>query len=512
MKKTRLLLPFFVFGFLFTSCSKDDDITEEPIVEIEEPVEEAEEEADTRNLEVEEFIYAGMNEIYLYKADVPTLADGYFSTELEWRNFLDGFDSPLDLYEGLQTSMDGFSFMTENYVALENNFAGKATTNGMQLGLFLFGNNEILAIVNYVLPNTPAEEKGIKRGVAFTEVNGKRMTLSNYQGLLAAQNYTITIAEIKGSSIYATEETVTLNKVEYNTNPVYITKTMDVDGRKVGYLMYNSFTANYDEQLNNAFAELQTAGITDLVLDLRYNGGGSVASAVGLAGMITGQYKDQVFLKQQWNEKYQNAWPAESYINRFKDNITLDRQLESERDVLLNSLGLNKVYVLTTDRTASASELIINGLDPYIDVVQIGTTTTGKFQASVTLYDSPNFGREGANENHTYAIQPLVYKSTNKDGVSDYVEGIDPDIEVEEDPGNMGVLGDKNEPLLKAALNQIAGIAQDQDEIAMAKRASFNFKLVGESGMNEPGYQRMYIEELPDALKQHLKEKRTKKD
>ena len=390
--------------------------------------------------------------------------------------------------------------MTPDYAALENSFAGKSTTNGMQLALYGYGNNEVLAVVNYVLPNTSAEEQGVTRGNAFTKIDGQQMTVNNYQKLMAANSYTITLAELKDNSIYQTEETLTLSKIEYDINPVYILKTFNVDGGKVGYLMYNSFTANFDEQLNNAFAELQGKGITDLILDLRYNGGGSVASAVGLAGMITGQFKDQIFLKQQWNEKYQNAWDDESYIDRFSDKITLDRNKDTEREVLLNSLNLSKVYVLTTERTASASELIINGLDPYITVVQIGTPTTGKFQASVTLYDSPNFGRNGANKNHTYAIQPLVYKSANRDGVSDYITGLKPTIEVEEDLNNMGVLGDKEETLLKAALNAIEGKTQDQEKTALTKRASQKFKFIRESGMKDLDYQRMYIEKIPDFI------------
>ncbi len=501
MKKTSLLLPFFVFTFLFTSCSKDEEINEETEVEVEEGEGTEEPEEDIRNLEIEEFIYAGMNEIYLYKADVPELGDNYFSTDKERRDFLDSFDSPEDLYDGIQSPDDRFSFLTSNYVALENSFAGKSTTNGMQLALLLYGDNNILAVVNYVLPNTSAEAEGIKRGDAFTTIDGQQMNLSNYQSLMGSSTYTITLADLRDNTIYPTEETVTLTKAEYNTNPVYITKTLDVEGTKVGYLMYNSFTADYDEQLNNAFAELQGQGISELVLDLRYNGGGSVASAVGLAGMITGQFKEQIFLKQQWNEKYQNAWSAESYIDRFSDKITLDRNTSNQREVLLNSLGLNKVYILTTNRTASASELVINGLDPYIDVVQVGTTTTGKFQASVTLYDSPNFGRSGANENHTYAIQPLVYKSANADGVSDYVDGLDPDIEVEEDLNNMGTLGDENELLLQAALNDIANNPQNEDAAAMAKKASRKFKFIGETGMNELDYQRMYIDKLPETFK-----------
>ena len=109
-------------------------------------------------------------------------------------------------------------------------------------------------------------------------------------------------------------------------------------------------------------------------------------------------------------------------------------------------------------RTASASELLINGLEPYINVVQIGERTTGKFQASTTLYDSEDFGRRGANPNHTYAIQPMIFKTLNANGKTDYHDGLNPDIELIEDIENLGIIGDLNEPLLQAALNDIQGI------------------------------------------------------
>ena len=115
----------------------------------------------------------------------------------------------------------------------------------------------------------------------------------------------------------------------------------------------------------------------------------------------------EIYTTEQWNSELQAAFFADNpefLINRFVNN---------DDGASLNSLNLSKVYILTTGSSASASELVINSLDPYINVIQIGTTTTGKYQASITVYDSDNLGREGANPNHTYAMQPLVLKSLN---------------------------------------------------------------------------------------------------
>ena len=100
--------------------------------------------------------------------------------------------------------------------------------------------------------------------------------------------------------------------------------------------------------------------------------------------------------------------------------------------------------------------MVINSLRPYI--IQIGDVTAGKYQASTTLYDSHDFRRRGANITHTYAIQPLIYKSLNVEGVTDYFNGLTPDIILKENVTNLGVLGEETEPLLARAISHINGI------------------------------------------------------
>ena len=137
----------------------------------------------------------------------------------------------------------------------------------------------------------------------------------------------------------------------------------------------------------------------------------------------------------------------------------------------LNSLNLDRVFILATRSSASASELVINSLDPYINVVHIGTNTSGKYQASRTVYDSEDFGRDGADPTHTYAMQPLVYKTININGVTDYFNGLTPDIELGEQFTNMGVLGDIDEPLLAEAISQIIATGKSSN----AKSNNLNF-------------------------------------
>jgi hypothetical protein len=154
------------------------------------------------------------------------------------------------------------------------------------------GNNvDVIGYVRYIQTNSDASNKAVKRGYFFDAINGQQLTIHNYQDLLGNENYTMNFADLESDGSFTSNgKSVDLTKSEYHENPVYITKTFDIDGKKIGYLMYNSFTSNYDQQLNAAFGQLKAEGATDLVLDLRYNGGGSVRTATYLAGMITGQF------------------------------------------------------------------------------------------------------------------------------------------------------------------------------------------------------------------------------
>jgi C-terminal processing protease CtpA/Prc len=125
--------------------------------------------------------------------------------------------------------------------------------------------------------------------------------------------------------------------------------------------------------------------------------------------------------------------------------------------VALQGLGLNRVYILTSGRSASASELLINGLSPHINVVQIGTATYGKNVGSITIYDYIDNSGNERNPNHTYAMQPIVLRIANSDNYADYTNGLEPDIELRESFSTYGILGDVNEPLFAAALNHISG-------------------------------------------------------
>lgn len=430
---------------------------------------------------IKDFIWKGMNIFYVYKSDAPDLGDDRFSTNLEYQEFLSSISSPIDFFYSLLADQDRFSFIVSDFVALEQSFDGISLSNGMEFGLVRFsGTQTVFGYVRYVVPGSPADSAGLERGVIFNRIDGVVFTPeTDFNGLLSQPSYSIGLAELQGENLVRLDQEVSLNKIQLTENPIHEHKILDVQGQKVGYLMYNNFRTSFNSELNSVFAGFSAEGITDLVLDLRYNSGGSIETAKDLSSMITGQFNGQIFAKQLFNENFET------------EDLIFDNQIST--DEAINSLNLTRVYILTTSSSASASELVINALNPYIDVVQIGTTTAGKFEGSVTLYDSSDFRRRNASLDHTFAIQPLILKTANKDGFTGFFDGLDPDIEQSEQFSNLGVLGDPQETLLNLALREISpGFERPSSQQREALHPSTI--IVGESKMNSPAFQRMYVD------------------
>lgn len=445
-------------------------------------------------LEVKDFIWKGLNLYYLWQADEPNLADNRFAMQSDLNGFLEGYETPELLFEDLLVARttDRFSVIFNDYTVLEGLLQGTAKSNGVDYGLrYKPGSTtEIYGWVRYILPNSDASSKNIQRGSIFYAVNGTPLTSNNYRDLLNLENYTLNLANYNAGNIMPNGETVELSKATYTENPVFQSNVVEIEDKKIGYLMYNGFYSGFENQLNQAFGQLKSQGITHLVLDLRYNSGGSVDTATRLASMITGQFNTEIFAKQHWNAKveaYYNDTNPSALVNRFTNVIN--------NGSLINSLNLTKVYIISSGSTASASELVINGLKPYINVVQIGTTTVGKNVGSVTLYDSPTFGKEDKNPNHKYAMQPIVLRITDKNGFGDYVNGLEPTIEQAEDLANLGVIGDQNEPLFNTAINYILNNGRLGQPFTEDKKLNFNdSKSIRKFG------DEMYLDKLPEGF------------
>ncbi|SDR98246.1 C-terminal processing protease CtpA/Prc, contains a PDZ domain [Polaribacter sp. KT25b] len=470
---------------LFSSCEKEKAYSIETTI----------------NDDINYFIWEGLNNYYLWQKDVPNLSDDKFSNLNDLYINFKGYSSPEAVFESLlNRPEDRFSWIVNDYVALENSFQGINLSNGMEFGLVEYKNNsnKIFGYVRYVIENSDAATNGISRGMIFNYINDSQLTYDNYEALLFSNttNYTVGFANYNDGNPIFNNNTISLSKVELQENPVAIIKVFTEGSNKIGYLLYNQFASNYDGQLNAVFANLKSENITELIIDLRYNGGGSVSTATYLGSMVTGQFNGELYSQEVWNDKVMKKYSSDGFLNNFTNKI---RNTDENGTVILeesiNSLHLNKVYFITSYSTASASELVINSLSSYIDVELVGKTTRGKQVGSITIYDSDNSQRNGSNlnPNHTYAMQPLVLEISNKDN-QNYPEGIIPGktlsgIELGEDYNNLGVLGERSDPLLNKTIEYIT----TDSKTSTKTKNLFEFNEFFNSKLATPAKDNMFI-------------------
>ncbi|MDG1941724.1 MAG: S41 family peptidase [Flavobacteriaceae bacterium] len=408
---------------------------------------------------IHEFIWKTLNDFYLWQEEVPSLDDTYSPSGTKYRELIEPYPEPEAFFESLKYEDDKFSDILSNYEDIENSIKGINANNGLKFILSRYGSEDaVMGIVTYILEESDATSKDIKRGDMFTGVDGKSLNINNYSELLFGDNlsYTLNMADLNGNLFSPNGKNITLTKTEkFQSNPIQISKIIEEGQTKVGYLMYNQFAQGFDDDLNEVFSNFKSEQINELILDLRYNGGGLVQSAVNLAGMITGQFSGEIFGKYLWNKKVMSVLNSnpETYANNLRINFT--SQLGEGETV--NSLNLNKVYIITTGRSASASELVINGLTPYIDVIQVGDNTYGKnVGGPAVLYDYIDNNRT-KNPDHTYGISCISFFIANSQDFYDYADGLAPqdDLKLKEDITNLGTLGESSDPLLALALKHI---------------------------------------------------------
>ncbi len=241
--------------------------------------------------------------------------------------------------------------------------------------------------VKYVYSGSPADKAGLVRGYQIVKINNNSSisydgtTGTNYKfvtnALFSSTTITLTVQKPDNTTFDAT-----LNTANYTVNPVLKSKVIALgNGKKIGYIVFNSFTVpdNAKTYLNTAFTSFTTAGVTDLVVDLRYNGGGSVATAEYLSNLIVPAAKTStVMYTEYYNDKLQNdKYPllAKKYRINPGDFKPANNQAIFAK---AGTLNLTRVFFIVTGSTASASELTINNLIPEMNVQLIGNTTYGK--------------------------------------------------------------------------------------------------------------------------------------
>jgi C-terminal peptidase prc len=280
-----------------------------------------------------------------------------------------------------------------------------------------------------VYADSPALEAGLSRGDRITQVNGQTIeamvtagTIGNAFGA-SEIGVATDIVFVKPTG---EERRARMVKRLVTIPTVSLTQVVDVDGRKAGYLFFRNFVRPSAAALNEAFAALKAAGATELILDLRYNGGGLVDIAVQLASLIGGaRTSSQVMINWVHNDR---IGPIYNRVTRFNDTPE-------------QTLNLQRLVVITTRSSASASELIINSLRPYIPVTIVGDTTYGK---PVGQY-SFNFCDK--------VLIPVAFSLKNVNNEGDFFDGIPVDCAAADDISHQ--LGDPAEASYAEALTVI---------------------------------------------------------
>lgn len=375
--KQHIITPFFILiAIIFSAaeCSKKD------IAEVDE-------------LTAEDSIYYHVNGVmkyyYLWNDRLPDV------------NYL-SYDSPEDLLEALRYKpIDKWSYIEET----ENLKSAIDDGEYFGFGFYIKWDEFGYLRVFQSYKNSQAFKAGITRGTRITQINDKYVRSLTQEEL--NQFYDDSDVSIKFTyrDEYERSKEITLQKEIVRMNGVIYSDTLKQNGKTIGYLVYDSFLEYTKDDLLDKLSEFKSAKIDELVIDLRYNGGGHSYIAEILSEIIiTPNYVG--------NENY-------SILHNYNVGEFMDTTIYFKEHEL--NLNLNRVFIIVSEYTASASEMIINCLDPYIDVITIGHTTHGK---PVGMY-SFNY--------KNWEFYPVSSKIVNALGKGDYYNGIDPMYYTDED-------------------------------------------------------------------------------
>jgi carboxyl-terminal processing protease len=357
------------------------------------------------------YVRDALDELYLWYRELPAVDPA-------------SYDSPEAYLEAVRyRPLDqSFSYITSR--AASDAFYSESQYIGFGLSTAIAGAE---MRVLQVFDDSPASEAGLARGTAITAIGGAAtadlIATGAIDGAFGAATEGVEVS-VAFTTRDGAARTATLRKRPVTIPTVSLTKVFEVDGRKVGYLFFRNFVRPSVAALDDAFAALGAAGVTELVLDLRYNGGGLVDVAVHLASLIGGTpTANQVFAEYRHNDR-----------NRRRDE-TLRFAAPA------GALGLARVIVIATQASASASELVINGLEPFVPVTIVGDRTYGK---PVGQYVLPLCDK---------VLAPVSFSMVNADGQGDYFSGLPADCQAGDDIGHD--LGDPAEASLAEALRYV---------------------------------------------------------
>lgn len=389
-----LKLQFIVIIILFTSCTENDDNT--PVFP----------EGSTESVNL--WVRDSLKRYYYWSDQIPANPDYHLPVK--------------DFFKSLLAPQDRFSFIVNTE---EPSSYPRSIRNmyGFDYTVLKQANGEIVTVIKLVLKDSPAFNAGLERGMIITRINGKIITAYNAESITSTMK-DLTVLDLTVGSwnngLVTDEKEV---KVYYGLSfeQPLLSKIFEVNGKKTGYLYIYDFPDGMMQKLSQKFAEFKAAGVDHLILDLRYNYGGSVSAAAALCSLIpAGISSSSPFIIFKGNKN------GGEVKRTFSQQIAYDPKALDFNALRANALDLNKVYILTSNSTASAAEIVINNLKPYLEVIQVGDVTLGKDMAGFSVED-----KRKPQKIH-WQLHPVIYKVFNADGAGNYSSGILPQVSVSE--------------------------------------------------------------------------------
>ncbi|HPC97630.1 MAG TPA: S41 family peptidase [Bacteroidales bacterium] len=336
-----------------------------------------------------EALYSLMKEWYLWYDKLPVVKAS---------DYKDPYELMVDLR---YKQYDRWSFVAD-YASFVASMQGTFVGHGIRMGL---DNDNKVRIVT-IYKNSPLYPLGVRRGWIVKKLNNTDLAAVFLSGDANAYNQLIgpSTAGVTNTFVFVTPEgkdsTITTTKQSFTLNSVLVDTVLNLSSGKTGYLVFDEFIEPSSNELKASFAKFKQEDVKDLILDLRYNTGGILSVATELASYISGQSPSSILIKMLFND----LKSSENQTTYFK--------------TMLYPLNLSRLVVICTRETASASEVVINGLRPYLNVVLVGDTTNGK-PTGMNVWTYP-----GTVPKYVYA--PVTFKLVNKDNFGDFYTGLPP--------------------------------------------------------------------------------------
>jgi len=474
-EKFKYLLSVVALAMFLVCCvdgGDEDIITPDPDPDPKPPVEL------TDNEYTNYWIYDKMKRVYLWNDKLPASPNYKSDPEKFFESILFDYKKVTgDRFSWIEPDLSktksssevhiGFKVVTSPYFLDEN-------AQNSSLGLFVVS----------VQKGSDAEAKGLKRGNIIYAVDGTEVTSNNYRTILNKASFQLSVYNSEGEKV--TLQTINSSSTEYS--PLFMSKIIQEGGKKIAYVKYDEFTRglnnstanfDYDKELISSISGLQN--YDEFILDLRYNPGGYLSSAMALASIILPNRDGKIFAKEQYNPYFEDSLVNIYGKNGLNDYFINNLKNIGGPNVDIPKSNLSRVFILANNFSASASELVIHGLKPHMAVIHIGETTVGKDKASINVNTD--------DKRIKWQLQPLVSRLTNANGEGNYIYGITPEpanevLEWEEcyaqqnayyidDNGNrvdvkvplaspwgggFKEYGDPSDPLIAEAIAQITGV------------------------------------------------------